>query len=202
MVELLVVIAIIGVLIALLLPAVQAAREAARRMQCSNNIKQWSLALHNYHDTYRQFPPLGTEINYSASPTTDGYSVQARLLPFIEQTAVFGQLNFSMPLWGTLSGYFGDGGTEAEQIHFDNTSKLALTPLSIFMCPSEPGERLFTHKSGWSGYGSNYVVNSGTGTGNYYDIGTNKSDGLYYIGANPSMASFVDGTSNTVAFSE
>src|SRR5512134_2021324 len=82
-VELLVVIAIIGVLIALLLPAVQAAREAARRTQCKNNLKQLGLALHNYHDVYTVFPPGGTYRAAAVQPA--GWSIQARLLPYIEQ---------------------------------------------------------------------------------------------------------------------
>ncbi|MDR1493565.1 MAG: DUF1559 domain-containing protein [Planctomycetaceae bacterium] len=89
LVELLVVIAIIGVLIALLLPAVQAAREAARRMSCTNNLKQWGIALHNYHDTMTCFPNLG----YASANT---FSVQAQLLPFTEQVSLHSLINYNL----------------------------------------------------------------------------------------------------------
>jgi prepilin-type N-terminal cleavage/methylation domain-containing protein len=89
LVELLVVIAIIGILIALLLPAVQAAREAARRMSCTNNIKQWGLAMHNYHDTNERFPNLG----YASA---NSFSIQALLLPYAEQTALHSLIDYSL----------------------------------------------------------------------------------------------------------
>ncbi len=87
LVELLVVIAIIGVLVALLLPAVQAAREAARRSQCINNLKQLGLALHNYHDTYQTLPigaQAGLKMNWRVS-----------VMPFMEQQALFDKLNWN-----------------------------------------------------------------------------------------------------------
>ena len=89
LVELLVVIAIIGVLIALLLPAVQQAREAARRMQCTNNLKQIGIAMHNYHDTYNALPAAWIRRNSSNDPK---YGWATSLLPFIEQTALYDQL--------------------------------------------------------------------------------------------------------------
>ena len=93
LVELLVVIAIIGILIALLLPAVQAAREAARRSQCSNNLKQIGLAMHNYHDTHRTFP-LGS-FNLREVWPSSGTNWRALILPYIEQSTVHDQLSFS-----------------------------------------------------------------------------------------------------------
>jgi len=90
LVELLVVIAIIGVLIALLLPAVQQAREAARRMQCSNNLKQLALAIHNYHDTYGKVTMANYDGGSQRSP-----SWFVRILPFIEQSAAYDQLDWS-----------------------------------------------------------------------------------------------------------
>ncbi len=92
LVELLVVIAIIGILIALLLPAVQAAREAARRSQCSNNLKQLGLALHNYHDTYKCFPIGARTGGWNGGWGTSFY---VRLLPYVEQTALFDQWPFT-----------------------------------------------------------------------------------------------------------
>ena len=88
LVELLVVIAIIGILIALLLPAVQAAREAARRAQCTNNLKQFGLAVHNYHDTYGSFP-MGWMIDTSHSGNPSGWGWQVYLMPFMEQGTLF-----------------------------------------------------------------------------------------------------------------
>ncbi len=206
LVELLVVVAIIGILIGLLLPAVQSARESARRIQCTNNIKQWVISLHNYHDTFTQFPPLGPTTKYIDSSGvdktfSDGYSIQSRLLPFIEQASLYEQLNFGMPLWGGGSGFYGNGGSTEEQTHYNNTIELIKVPLSFVVCPSDPAERMFTHKSGWRAAGGNYVVNNGTGTEGYFDIGS-RTDGLFYIGSNTDMASISDGTSNTIVFSE
>ena len=93
LVELLVVIAIVGVLVALLLPAVQAAREAARRMQCQNNLRQMALALHNFESIAKKYPPGGVYPIQTVSG--DVYSVQARLLPFLEQGNLYAQIDLS-----------------------------------------------------------------------------------------------------------
>src|SRR6059036_3885952 len=94
LIELLVVIAIIAVLIALLLPAVQQAREAARRTQCKNNLKQWGLALHNYHDTHKCFAPLsgGTGNSGAVTDNQERLSGRVLLLPFLELDPVWQQI--------------------------------------------------------------------------------------------------------------
>ena len=107
LVELLVVIAIIGILIALLLPAVQAAREAARRSQCTNNMKQIGLGLQNYHDVHKSFPPSGVitgDRSMQPLPTTPSavayhYSWLAMLLPFLEQQPLYNQMNKVLPIY-------------------------------------------------------------------------------------------------------
>ena len=95
LVELLVVIAIIGVLVALLLPAVQAARESARRMKCGNNLKQLGLAQHMYHDTWNKFAPDGLYMLVDWQPLTWGGSHLLKLLPYTEQNSLFQQIDFS-----------------------------------------------------------------------------------------------------------
>jgi prepilin-type N-terminal cleavage/methylation domain-containing protein len=125
LVELLVVIAIIGILIALLLPAVQAAREAARRMQCSNNLKQIGLALHNYHDTFRCFP-IGSRSGGFASYNTTGTNWRCSILPFLEQRSVFDKLNFKT---GSFSGW-------ASQPFSGGNEILEGMLVPVYKCPS------------------------------------------------------------------
>ncbi|MDR2643709.1 MAG: DUF1559 domain-containing protein [Planctomycetaceae bacterium] len=122
LVELLVVIAIIGVLIAILLPAVQAARESARRMQCSNNLRQIGIALHNYHDTYLQFPTgvVGSEILGSRPRLTWTFAIY----PFIEQTALHEEYYRS-----NLAHVYDDDAT---------WERPGAAPLKGYQCPSDP----------------------------------------------------------------
>jgi len=132
LVELLVVIAIIGVLVALLLPAVQAAREAARRMSCSSNLRQIGLALHNYHDTFKSFP-IGALSSLGAlqgaNSANGDWAWPAAILPFIEQKPLYDQLQpGSTPKAPAATGS-------------DPKTPLVLQPIPIYMCPSCPGDK-------------------------------------------------------------
>jgi len=134
LVELLVVIAIIGVLVALLLPAVQTARESARRMRCSNQLKQFGMAMHNYHDIYNSFP-IGhmyrgaLDGNPNDAQGGTGFGWGTAILPFIEQTALYNQFNLNLPITNTSP---------------SNNLVLARTHLPIFACPSDLKPKNFT----------------------------------------------------------
>lgn len=137
LVELLVVIAIIGILVALLLPAVQAAREAARRMSCQNNLKQLGLALHNYHDTYKNFPmngmQFGTTPISSASWTDASKGSQfCKLLPFVEQRPLYDRIPF-----GGHPNINGANGNNSEWgATMPNGKQVWSQRIDSFMCPS------------------------------------------------------------------
>jgi prepilin-type N-terminal cleavage/methylation domain-containing protein/prepilin-type processing-associated H-X9-DG protein len=189
LIELLVVIAIIAVLIALLLPAVQAAREAARRSQCTNNLKQIGLAMHNYHSTYDVFP-LGvsasnntwnTNNGCSTLVTWNGWSVHAMLLPYLEATPVYNAINFSFdPL-------------VCNSQNFQNTAFLTIIP--AFLCPTDPN----SGKTG--GYINNYYGSIGTTIGVVQNYGQN-STGVFSYQVPNGLAAITDGSSNTIAFAE
>jgi prepilin-type N-terminal cleavage/methylation domain-containing protein/prepilin-type processing-associated H-X9-DG protein len=149
LVELLVVIAIIGILVALLLPAVQMAREAGRRTACNNNLKQIGLALQNYHSTYNNFP-------VARNPYPLVHSALSRLLPFCEQSNLQNLVNYSVPL-------------------SDPANAAASTvAVSFFVCPSDgAGGRVM----GLPDAGSNYVANNGSGTVAYGLIAS--GDGVF-----------------------
>jgi len=121
LVELLVVITIIGILIALLLPAVQVAREAARRMQCRNNLKQIGLALHLYHEALNTFPPGSIMTDWETDKGKGGALV--RILPYIEQRALYESIDFSRAIEG--------------QTFPGTTSLIQSTPISTYLCPSD-----------------------------------------------------------------
>lgn len=131
LVELLVVIAIIGVLVALLLPAVQAAREAARRTQCNNNLKQIGLAIHNYHDTNNRLPP-GAVFHGGAEepwggPINHRGSIHIRLLPYLEQQSLYDLFDLSR----------GTDNQAAPQPFQDGNTLLRSATVNVFLCPSD-----------------------------------------------------------------
>lgn len=187
LVELLVVIAIIGMLVGLLLPAVQAAREAARRMSCSNNLKQVALATHNYESSFKVIP---------AMTGSSDFSVQARILPFIEQAALSELINFEMPL---LVG-------RPWRARFNPAQREAVeTIVPTFLCPSDPGDVKFgtTFADGMEGFsaGLNYMFSYGSGTDTNYDD-RYKTDGMVWTNSWAGFKHCLDGTSQTVLLAE
>ncbi|OHB79093.1 MAG: hypothetical protein A2V98_04015 [Planctomycetes bacterium RBG_16_64_12] len=190
LVELLVVIAIIGILIALLLPAVQAAREAAHRMQCSNNLKQFGIAMHTYHDTFRCFPP-GFMVVDDQGSVAGGWAWGVFLMPYIEQS----------PLQGTLS----VTKYTLSQVVFDP----ALLPmlqmkLSVFTCPSSPMEplRQFRGPGSQMVATANYTCSRGFFSYNGNTHLLKKNDGVFYGESATKIRDVTDGTSNTIALGE
>ncbi len=189
LIELLVVIAIIAVLIALLLPAVQSAREAARRAQCTNNLKQIGLALHNYHQALNCFPmSMGFDAPGFGFPEPVSYSGLSMLLPYMEQSVVYNSINYSI--------HRADPG---------NNTALA-TSVSSFLCPSDPQAGNLPPGQA----GENYHPNSGNTIDYVHDISDpwnfNTSlppfNGVFYPVSHTRIAEITDGTSNTAAFSE
>jgi prepilin-type N-terminal cleavage/methylation domain-containing protein/prepilin-type processing-associated H-X9-DG protein len=185
LVELLVVIAIIGILVALLLPAVQAAREAGRRTQCTNNLKQWALTMHNHHDTLKRLP-----FGASNSPRQTWVMF---LWPFIEQTTLSSKNDVTQPFYvapctiaGTLNGLCG-------------------ARVDAYYCPSDSGSDLtngtYQRRRG------NYAVNWGK---TKYDTAPAAGETAPFMHINGNratpmkitLASITDGTSNTLLFAE
>ena len=213
LVELLVVIAIIGILIALLLPAVQAAREAARRSQCTNNLKQLGLALHNHHDIYKRFPPGGAGTitpwgTYVPSGEAGwGTSWLVHILPFIEQDNLYAgiDLTVSSPGWG------------------DATTNAAITSAVIppYRCPSSPLDKVVPSPSsgasnvmlvtyvGISGAINGLIpdynetrCNSGEAKTGCCSGGIACGNGILFPFGKIGFQDITDGTSNVMAISE
>ena len=196
LVELLVVIAIIGVLVALLLPAVQAARESARRMQCSNNLKQIGIAIHGFEDTYKQIP-------YTRLDTRETWAVI--ILPYLEQKAMF-------------------DGWDLKKNYYSQAAAIRETTLKVYVCPtrrsppkkSEAGDVLqgtsnphvpggvsdYTSCAGTPAGGTDYVAGM-TFSGILYTEETAANGAFWYKGNNPlRFTSITDGLSNTLFVGE
>jgi prepilin-type N-terminal cleavage/methylation domain-containing protein/prepilin-type processing-associated H-X9-DG protein len=184
LIELLVVIAIIAILIALLLPAVQQAREAARRSQCRNNLKQFGLALHNYHDTHSLLP-YGTRGNGIASRDMWFH----RILPFLEQANYYNEYWQWHEQESATGGHDGNGRT---YVHHTPTS-IAGRPINVAMCPSDP-EGPALNQSRFQG---NYVMSHGD-LASLRGVGT----GMAFPNSRVKLRDVVDGTSNTLMASE
>jgi type II secretory pathway pseudopilin PulG len=184
----LVVIAIIGILIALLLPAVQAAREAARRSQCTNNMKQWVLASHNHHDAYKRFP---TQLTDSLTPNANArWSATAALLPYMEATNLYDSIK-------TLC-------STPYDLDTSKSLPIYINFASVF-CPSDSENKI----PGGNGAKGNICASSGDGSlqanGTVTTMDNSQcvmSRGFYVPKATRTIADVIDGMSNTLAISE
>jgi prepilin-type N-terminal cleavage/methylation domain-containing protein len=199
LIELLVVIAIIGMLVSLLLPAVQKVREAAARTQSSNNLKQIGLALHSYHDTYERFPAgyLANTHDPSANPSTldapPGWGWGVQILPYLEQEPLYKQLRLDLPAW-----------------HPANAA-LVKTRLKVFINPAAPNDGETASIRTESGtvlaeWGrSHYVANNGqdeTWAYARHDLSGLRGTGPFYRNSKTRIAAVTDGLSNTVFVGE
>ena len=207
LIELLVVIAIIAILVALLLPAVQQAREAARRTQCKNNLKQIGLAMHNYHDIFNCLPPGYISVNPSTgvmTPTDGGSGAgwAVMLLPQIEQASLYNKFNLNLPITNAVN------------------APLIVTPLAAFRCPSDPSPD-DTFEIAEEGSPSNvlatlatanYAASFGTvslddcenapGTAPVTAAGQCVGNGAVYHNSRITLRDFTDGTSSTCLVGE
>ena len=186
LIELLVVIAIIAVLISLLLPAVQQAREAARRTQCKNNLKQLGLAMHNYADQYRFFPHTSS-IPFGYTTQVLGWSAQARLLPFLEQANLQNLIDF------------GQG--------YEAVVNRAVTPkrIPVLICPSEINAVPYLDDPTATPPIIHFPLNYGANVGTWFvfDPATNQGgNGVFFPNSALTTASIIDGMSNTLAMVE
>ncbi len=217
LVELLVAIAIIGLLVALLLPAVQAAREAARRSQCTNNCKQIGLGLQNFHAAKRCFPPgyVDGNVNPSSTPDNDlgpSWGWAAYLLPYVEENTTYQQINFSQPVGAAVN------------------ATAAARPLALYQCPTDPlqdaiaiydssqskilatvAHSNYVGCNGWvecfANAGGNYQASNDGGAAEDGDVGVMSGTGalgtgVFYRNSRITAAKVTDGLSKTIFVGE
>jgi prepilin-type N-terminal cleavage/methylation domain-containing protein/prepilin-type processing-associated H-X9-DG protein len=186
LIELLVVIAIIAVLISLLLPAVQSAREAARRAQCTNNLKQIGLGIHNYHTTHNTFPLGGTAAwtsGYGPNQSWGTWTAQALLLGYMEGQPLYNAINFNHVCCWDIGAYINQTATTSI--------------LNVFICPSDGLSPIPTQNDVWTGNTNNYYASAGSST-DFYNPNGLFAEALKCYG----VQTCTDGTSNTIAFGE
>ncbi|MEQ1902609.1 MAG: DUF1559 domain-containing protein [Pirellulaceae bacterium] len=180
--ELLVVIAIIGILIGMLLPAVQAVRESARRTSCKNNLRQISVAILNYESARQHFPKSYAAMAGVSTPVVEQWSFRARILQYLEATNLHDLVDFSVPY--------------NSQLH------VAATRVAPFLCPSEINDVVRVNSSGIErDYPANYSANMGTWKIWNPNDGT-VGDGAFHVNSKYSTAHFRDGMSNTLMLAE
>lgn len=208
LIELLVVIAIIAILIALLLPAVQQAREAARRSTCKNNLKQLGLALHNYHDSHRVFPPATINAGLRGCALVHGsgeilnHTCFQMLLPFIDQTNLYNKFNWSLP---SGQGNYTDCTSSAPTT---DQYSVVTSPVPVFLCPSDPGDpkRETTHPVYYAifGWRTSYAVANYTtgGAGGSWGANTDLRKGTLGPNGAARFRDITDGSSNTMVLCE
>jgi len=195
LIELLVVIAIISILIALLLPAVQQAREAARKTQCKNNLKQLGIALHNFEGSNQRLPVGAESREFPSNPMHPHnfyrWSVLAHLTPFLDQTNAYRSINLDVPLFAPPS--------------FDVSPQNRVAAgllVSVFLCPSDQG-RPVSEGFGVGKLGpTNYAGCTGTGKGGGTPFKDEGVDGTFFINSDTKFSDFLDGASNTIVMSE
>jgi len=182
LIELLVVMGVIGILVGLLLPAVQFARETARQVQCRNNLRQMGIALHNYHTVHRQLP------SGFVWPNRTFWSGQ--LLPYLEQDALYNTLQFTVPATWTVP---------------PNETACA-TYLDVFRCPTSSAPRHLTAQGITDRVPCNYLACASgkidRESGPHPLVGFSYNDGVFFVNSNTRFADILDGTSNTVALGE
>jgi len=184
LVELLVVIAIIGILVGLLLPAVQSAQEAARRMQCQNPLKQVALACHNYHSAFKKFPPSAVvDLSVTSTGNNGSWGVHGRILPFHEQANLYSDVDLS--------------------IAWDHQMAIDGVKIEVYACPSDSGSD--QSRNPGNGRPVLYPTNYGFNFGTWYVYDPNsyrKGDGMFFPNSFLRFRDCLDGTSTTLLAGE